>query len=214
VQTEAQEQIDVTITNGYCTLAEARAQIGITVTADTTDDTVIEARVEAISRTIDALTGRRFYRNGTDEVRYYTSDSPYVLECPDDIGSITTLKTDDDGDRTYEHTWAATDFDLMPYNASLDSKPYTWIETTPDGDYVFPSTPKGVQITGKFGYAASTPPAIKAACLLATQKLFKRKDAPFGVEAGGDLGIMTLMKTDPDLQSLLTPFIRNWGAAV
>jgi hypothetical protein len=204
----------VTIANGYATLAEARAQIGITVTADTTDDTVIEARVEAISRTIDALTGRRFYRNGTDEVRYYTTDSPYVLECPDDIGSITALETDGDGDRTYENSWAATDYDLMPYNATLDGKPFTWLEVTPDGDYTCPTIRRGVKITGKFGYAASTPPAIKAACLLAVQKLFKRKDAPFGVEAGGDLGIMTLMKTDPDLQALLTPFIRNLGTAI
>ena len=204
----------MTITNGYCTLAEARAQIGITVTADTTDDAAIEARVEAISRTIDELTGRRFYRNSADEARYYTADSAYVLECPDDIGSITTLKTDADGDRTYENTWAATDYDLMPANAALDGKPYTWIETTWDGDYVFPPTRRGVQITGKFGYSATTPPAIKAACLLAVQKLFKRKDAPFGVEGSGDLGIMTLMKTDPDLQMLLSPFIRNWGVAV
>lgn len=204
----------MTITNGYCSLAEARAQIGITVTADTTDDAVIEARVEAISRTIDALTGRRFYRNSADEARYYTTDSAYVLECPDDIGSITTLETDDDGDRTYENSWAATDYDTMPYNATLDGKPFTWIETTPDGDYTFPTLVKGIKITGKFGYSATTPPAIKSACLLAVQKLFKRKDAPFGVEAGGDLGIMTLMKTDPDIQMLLSPFVRNFGAAV
>lgn len=204
----------MTITNGYCTLAEARAQIGITVTADTTDDSVIEARVEAISRTIDEVCGRRFYRNGTDEARYYTASSAYVLECPDDIGSITTLQTDSDGDRTYEDTWAATDYDLMPHNATLDGKPATWIEVTPDGGYTFPTVSKGVKITGKFGYGSTTPPAIKAACLLAVQKLYKRKDAPFGVEAGGELGIMTLMKTDPDLDALLGPFRRNWGAAI
>ena len=202
------------IVNGYATLAEARAQIGITVGADTTDDAVIESRVEAISRTIDSMTGRRFYRNSADEIRYYTADSPYLLECADDIGSITTLKTDAAGGRTYTVTWATTDYDKMPFNATLDGTPFTWLEVTPDGDYTFPLTRWGVQITGKFGYATTTPPAIKAACLLAVQKLFKRKDAPFGVEGTTEMGTMTLMRVDPDLVALLSPFIRNLGAAI
>ena len=202
------------ITNGYCTLAEARAQIGITDATDTTDDSMIEAKVEAISRAIDAATGTRFYRNSEDETRYYTATNTIVLECPDDIGSLTTVKTDSDGDRTYEHTWAATDYDKTPFNAALDGRPYTTLEVTPAGRYSWPTIARGIELVGKFGYAATTPVAIKAACLLAMQKLFKRKDAPFGVEGSGDLGIMTLMKTDPDLQALLTPFIRNLGAAV
>ena len=202
------------ITNGYCTLAEARAQIGITEATDTTDDSMIEAKVEAISRAIDSATGTRFYRNGTDETRYYTGNDSLVFECPDDIGSVTTLTTDEDGDRTYERTWAATDYDLTPFNAVLDGKPYTALEVTPDGDYAFPTVRKGIQVLGKFGYSASTPAAIKAACLLAMQKLFKRKDAPFGVEGTGEQGIMQMMKTDPDLVMLLSGFTRNVGVAV
>ena len=55
----------------------------------------------------------------------------------DDLLSVTTLKTDEDGDRTYEITWATTDYDLMPYNATLESQaqPYSHLQTTPDGDY-------------------------------------------------------------------------------
>jgi len=145
------------ISNGYSTLAEAKARLGIT---DTVDDAVLEAVVEAVSRWIDNFCNRRFYRNSSDETRYYTARYSDLLELDDDLSSLTTLKTDDDGDRTYDETWASTDYDLLPANASLDSKPYTRIEITPQGSKSFPvNMPKGVEIVGKFGYGATAPDA-------------------------------------------------------
>ena len=98
------------ITNGYVTLEEVKKFI---VLDDHEDDREVEVNIETISRAIDSITWRRFY--ATTETRYYTP-ARYDTLSVDDLLDITgvsgTLKTDDDGDRTYENTWATTDYDL------------------------------------------------------------------------------------------------------
>ena len=192
--------------------------VTITDITDVIDDATLESVITAISRAIDNITDRRFYRNTVDETRYYTLDSgecndSTIFFCPDDIGSITTLKMDQDGDRTYEETWTTSDYDLMPYNASADGWPYTWIETTPQGDYSFSRMRKGIEIIGKFGFASSTPATIKEACLLLALKLFKRKDAVFGMAGAADLGTIVAMArrailADSEIQLMLGPYKR------
>ena len=96
--------------------------------------------------------------------------------------SLTSLQTDEGGDRTYEYTWAATDYDLLPDNAALTLEPYTVICTTPEGNYSFPvGIRKGVKIVGGWGYATLVPAQVREACLIQAARVFKRKDAPFGV---------------------------------
>lgn len=191
------------IVNGYATLAELRARLGY-VSTDTADDTMLEAVVMGVSRWIDRYTGRRFFTTSADETRYYTADDAYTLFMPDDLISITTLSVDEDGDRVYERTWAATDYDLEPYNAVLDGLPYTRIETAPNGRYGWPvGIARGVKIVGKFGYSAA-PADVKEACLLQCERLFKRKDAPFGVMGSAEMGqILVIPKLDPDVALLL-----------
>lgn len=193
----------------------AGATVTITDVSDVVDDATLESVVTAISRAIDNATGRRFYRNAADETRYYTlgDGDGGTFFCPDDIGTITTLKTDSDGDRTYEDTWTATDYDLMPYNAALDGWPYLWIEVTPEGDYSFPAMAKGIEIDGKFGFSSTAPATITEACLLMAEKLFKRKDLIFGSAGSVDLGMITtqivkLALADAEIQLLLAPYKR------
>lgn len=196
------------VTNGYCTLTELKKRTGHDL-GDAGEDAILESVINAVSRLIDRYTGRRFYTTATDETRYYTAKERDYLSPGDDIISITTLYTDNDGDRVYEYTWAATDYDLYPANAALDGKPYTWLELAPNGDYVFPATPRGVKIVGKFGYAATTPPDVKEACLLQCHRLFKRKDAPFGVLGSDALGqVVVINRLDPDVQELLSGVTR------
>ncbi len=187
------------ITNGYCTLAEIKARLAIT---DTTDDAILEQVVEAVSRWIDEFCRRRFWVNSVDETRYYTPEYTDLLYTGD-IVSITTLKTDEDGDRIYEKTWATTDYDLEPLNAALDGEPYTEIRTAPDGNYSFPLVAKGVQIVGQFGWPA-VPKQVKEACLLQSERIFRRKDAPFGVAGVAATGELALIPhLDVDVQELL-----------
>jgi len=195
------------ITNGYATLAEIKARLGI-VTGDTADDTKMESIVEALSRAIDELTARRFYLDASDATRYFTAEFPEVLYAGD-LVSVTTLATDASGSRAYEYTWSATrDYDLEPFNAALDGKPYFRIQVTPRGLYSFPTLAKGVKLIGKWGWPA-VPRPIAEACLLAGEKLFKRKDAIFGVVGSPEMGTLKqMMRDDPDLAMLLNPYMK------
>lgn len=130
--------------NGYCTLAEVNARMDLTV-ADTTRDAFIEQMIEAASRWIDQHTGRHFY--ALTATRYYTAIDGLVLRVSD-LASVNALKTDEDGDRAYETTWAATDYDLLPYN----DPPYQWIEVAPNGLRAFPSFRRGVEVAGVWGW--------------------------------------------------------------
>lgn len=205
----------MTITNGYTTLTKLRAKLQFTST-DTADDSMLEAVVTAVSRLIDNYTGRRFFSTTADETRYYTAEFADLLLCPDDIISITTLATDADGDRTYESTWTASDYDLEPYNAALDGAPYTRIAVMPSGGHGFPAgVAKGIKIVGKFGYAATTPSPVEEACLLQCERVYKRKDAVFGVIGSAEMGqTMVIPKLDPDVQLMLSGYQRvRVGAA-
>lgn len=185
----------------------------ITDVSDPIDDGVLENVVTAISRVIDDYTGRRFYRNSADETRYYTAEFSDTLECPDDIGSITTLATDSAGNLTWSRTWASGDYVLWPFNAVLDSQPYTEIRLHPTGGYTFPTAIKGVKIVGKFGYSTTAPARINEACLLISEQLFTRKDAIFGTigsPSGERLMAMAkdVLQSDPHIKLLLAYFAR------
>lgn len=187
------------ITNGYATLVEIKARLGI---ADTNDDTTLEACIEAASRYIDNYCNRVFY--ATTATRYFTAIGDDLC-LPDDVLSVTTLKTDEDEDRAYETTWSASDYELDPHNGS----PKTMIRTTPRGNYFFPTHRRGVEIAGSFGFNAtgSYPDAINEACLLQAARYFRRKDAPFGVAGSPEFQTMTI-PNDPDVLKLIAPYIK------
>lgn len=192
-------------TNLYATVAQLKTRLGI---ADTTDDTLLGMVLSGVCRAIDNHCGQRFWRDAVATTKYYTAEDDDTLFI-EPIVSVTTLATDDDGDRTYENTWAATDYDLMPFNAAAYDRPYTWLETTPDGDYEFPEgVRKGVKIIGVFGWP-TVPPAVTEAALLWSERIYKRKDAPFGIASFPEAGEMRLLKEmDPDVITLLKPFVR------
>src|SRR3990167_10237043 len=100
------------ITNGYLSLEDFKAE-AFHEPQDTTSDVAIERIINAVSRKIDEWCFTRFYTTTADETYYYTAAESGKLYT-DDILSLTTLATDEDGDRTYEVTWASTDYDLNP----------------------------------------------------------------------------------------------------
>lgn len=137
------------LTNSYASRSALKTRLGLT---DTNDDAVIDAVLGAVSRWIEQFTGRWFFPKV--QTRYYTAVQSGRL-LVDDLLSVTSLATDADGDRTYEDTWTATDYDLDPANAANETppEPYTEIAVTPDGDYTFPvRVARGVKIAGSWGY--------------------------------------------------------------
>lgn len=135
--------------NLYASLAALKTQLGI---SDTTDDALLLRILEAVSRDIEVHCERRFYVE--TRTRYYTARRRYSLRV-DDLLSVTSLSTDEDGDRTYEISWASTDYDLDPANALIESppRPYRKLCVTPEGDYWFPrGMPRGVRLVGSWGF--------------------------------------------------------------
>ncbi len=197
------------ITNGYITAARFKNRMGITDTA-TTDDATIDEVINSVSRWIDNFCGRRFY--GASEARKYTpinSRKIYIF----DLLSVVTFGTDSDGDRTYEDTWAVTDYDLMPANALLDGRPFTWVQVAEQSDFSLPAgITNALQITGMFGYntfATGAPSVVVEACYEQSSRIFKRKDAPFGIAGVSELGTIQLIeRLDPDVKQNLTPVIK------
>ena len=191
-------------TNLYSTVAALKTRLSI---SDTTDDTTLGLVLTGVCRAIDTHCGQRFWRDATATTRYYTAGHDDTLFI-DPLVSVTSIATDTDGDGTYTTTWATTDYRLMPVNAAADGWPYTWIRIKSGGNYDFVSYEAGVKIVGVFGWPA-VPDAIAEAALLWSERLYKRKDAPFGVLAFPEAGEMRLLeKMDPDVVTLLKPYVR------
>ena len=193
----------MSITNGYCTLADMRSQLGLAST-DTTEDTYIETMVEVTSREIDRWVGQFFYSTSS-ETRYFSSyDGVYVYTDPIQSVSAVTADTNDNG--TYDVTWTTTGsserYRLLPVNASVNSES-SWQILAVDG--VWPTANSAIKIVGTFGWA-SVPRPVHAACLIQGSRLFHRRSAPFGIVEGQDAGMMTLRKLDPDVQKLLETY--------
>lgn len=194
------------VTNGYATLSDLKAALRIT---DTVDDALIEISIEAASREIDGYCQRTFFSQSA--TRVYNSTDSFTVET-DDIVSVTTLKTSDDG-TIYDTSWKVTDYQLEPLNGYSGglTQPYTRIRAI--GDYLFPiwsvegtyTNFASVQVVGVFGWSA-IPTAIKQATILLAMRQFKRYDSPLGVAGFGDLGAIRVGRVDPDVEALLMPF--------
>lgn len=194
-------------TGDYCVIGELKERIWPQgSTPDGLDDNILSSVISAVSRWIDAFTETRFYTTSEDETRYYTANNSEVVFI-DDLISLTSLATDPASGRVYTDTWSATDYDLMPYN----STPKRSIEAAPLGGYFFPLSRKGIKVTGTFGYCtkANQPAQVREACLLQCERLFKRKDAPFGMISNPLGGNMSVLKElDPDVKQLLEEYKR------
>ena len=199
--------------NVYCQLGDVKGRLGIRPDEGWNEAAVTQI-IETVSRLIDEYCSTRFFVVAA-EVRHFTARRSSEL-IVGDFTTITSLKTDDDGDRTYEKTWnlsgSSDDVDFYPDNAALEvpPKPYWKLLTTPNGDFGFPvGVRRGVELTGSFGYCtlANLPPQIREAAVLQTIRLYERRKLPFGVYAMPEAGTTTFITSlDPDVKALLAPF--------
>jgi len=197
----------MTISNGYATLADVKAAFRI---IDDVDDTLLELSIESASREIDGWCERVFYNAGTATRVYVPTDS-FLVET-EDLISVTTLKTSSTGD-TFDTTWSAPgDYQLEPLNGISGGLTVPRNRIRAIGSYVFPLwDPRNinaheatVQVIGVFGFEA-IPTAVKQACIILSQRGFKRYDTPLGITYD-ELGAMRVGRVDPDVEKLLSPY--------
>jgi hypothetical protein len=136
----------------YASIADLKGVLGIT---STTDDVIMRKQLESASRSIDRWCNRRFYV--TSETKYFDGAKTLWVT---DLLSVTTLKTDEDGDGTFENTFDGTALtgDYIKYGGGLEDSlnifPKTRLEIDPEGDYgsFANGVRQGVQIVGTWGY--------------------------------------------------------------
>lgn len=190
------------VTNGYCSLTELKASLRIT---DNVDDTLLEVAIESASREIDGSCERTFYNMGT-ATRYFVAQDPYYTEI-DDLISLSTLKTDPDGDGNYSIVWGANDYQLEPLNGFVGGivSPYTGVRAR--DTYLFPQEEGEalVEVRGVWGWS-TVPTAVKQATIIMASRIYKRNDSPLGVAGFGDIGVVRVGKLDPDVEALIYPF--------
>jgi len=204
----------MTITNGYATRNQVKAALRIG-TADTADDDLIDNCAGAASRLIDGYCNRQFWAYSTVEARVFTANTEFYVDV-DDFYTTNGLiiKIDDDGDGTFETTFAATDRQLEPLNGVLDGLEWSFTRIRAIGDYLFPTVNANfgeqalVQVTAKWGWE-SVPEPITQATIIQASRIFKRYDSPLGVAGFGDLGAIRVSRfLDPDMAQLVEPYRR------
>ena len=145
------------MTNAYADLTTLKSAGFLNITGTGHDSRLI-ALLEAVARVIDRHCNRHFYV--LVDTRKFDGNGGTELAVTDLI-SVTTLKTDDDKDRTFETTWAATDYLLYPLNAQPAKpwgRPYTrvLVDTEAGNEDVFTAGMQTVEIDGKWGYREVT----------------------------------------------------------
>lgn len=190
----------------YCTPEQLKSRTGI---SDGYDDREILAACRAVSRWIDEHCDRQFARR-TVTVQLETCGS-HSLQTPD-LVSVTTLKTDDDGDGVYETTWSTSDYELQPVGAStlLEARPYTLIAAV--GSRVFP-IPVGngrrarTELTGVLGWPA-LPAAVQEAAAILAGDYLALGGMKFGVAGYGEYGAVRARLSSPAM-AMLAPYRRH-----
>jgi hypothetical protein len=201
----------------YATVPELKSYLRIPTEeqgGDDVDDAELALALTAASRAIDRTTNRQFGLAGEDVARLYTPEWDTVrlrwTVAIDDLMTVTDLvvKADLDDDQVYEET--ITDYRLIPLNAAGDGRPWTDLIL---GSTVSMKSTAEIQITATWGWT-TVPAAIENACLIQASRFFKRREAPFGVAGSPDLGseMRLFAKVDPDVQVMVGPYRRWWGA--
>lgn len=183
----------------YVSLQELKQSLAIT---DAASDVDLERALDAASRAVEGFTGREFFLRTATTRLYYPEDGHRVLT--PDLVAVTSLKVDEDGDRTYSLTLSATDYELWP----LSGPPYQEVRVWPLSSEAFVPG-RYVQVVGSFGCLVdgAAPVDVKLATLLLASRYSKRPEAPFGVLGATDLGTyQRISKEDPDVATLLQPW--------
>ena len=124
---------------------------------NTSEDGRLLALLEGVSRAIDRYCNRHFYV--LNAARVFDGSGTERLLLPDLISVDTDgVRSDDNGDRTFETVWAAADYALLPPNAdpgtagNTQSRPYTSIEAARGARSAWPAGRRTVRIAGQWGW--------------------------------------------------------------
>lgn len=213
------------VTDPYCTALEYRSGISPQKTDDS-DDAEILIDLTAITRYLETELGRFFTKDAAAIARsYYPEHSGTInpeAENPwrnargvrslyiDDLVSVTSVLTDEDGDGVVETAWVKdTDYQLYPLNADKgpEPRPYT-VLFIPDWSTTRLRWPPGrlVTVTAVWGWPA-VPAAIKRATIQLTAIL--RLESPRATSQINDVG--AVLATSGAAQGIVQRLAQNYA---
>ena len=189
----------------YVALSELKSALGIT---SSTDDAFLTLAIGAAETAINDLCGRKFTADGSASARTYRAQ-PYLC-VTDDVSTLTGLvvKTDTNGDGTFDTTWSSSDYQVEPLNNLVKGRSVNNLRAV--GDYLFPVYGDGlasVEVTANWGWPA-VPDPIEQATLMMASRLYGRKASPMGVIGVGDFGPVRISRSDPDVAHMLMDYRR------
>lgn len=218
----------MTSTISYATAIELRAEIDKTTTRGITDAN-LQLILDAAARAIDNFTGRRqdgYEAPAAAVARVFAGSGATYQWLQSDAAQITEVAVKDSATDDDYTAWATTDwiaFSGDPMCPDFNSLPYTAVMVDPTGDETLftggayttvpgfrPSVTGGrgvptVQITARWGYAATVPDAIKQATIMQATRWYKRLQSAMADGLGGpELGRLVYSKPiDPAINMLL-----------
>lgn len=186
-------------TTTYATLPLLKESLGIT---DSESDDLLTPALASASRSIDTVTGRRFWIDDDVSARIYRPAERTVVQrdgvllLVDDIATTTGLIVEQGNTGSWT---ALTDYETSPENALARGRPINGLLRLGawGGGYGI-----RVRVTAKWGWP-SVPDEVVQATLIQAARLFRRKDSPEGVTASSEWGPIRVNRLDPDVQALL-----------
>lgn len=199
---------------------------------DTSEDYALGVALESASRAVDRFVSQKVFRQfGQSETavpRWYTprydyAQARWVVEIDDlDVSEVDSVEVLIDSSNQGVYTESLTQYQLRHPNAPADGFPYTQISVLPQESAQPIAWPDSVQITAKWGWAAF-PSSVVGATMLQTSRVFKRRQAPFGVTGSNSIGSATSADTtktaisaaqlvrelDEDIEVMLQTYVKQ-----
>lgn len=176
--------------NLYADLDVFKRQFSNNLALDAADATELEHALEDASRQIDADTRRPDGYFPTIDTRYFAGDGGAYLTVPD-LLAVTSVKLDEDGDRTFALALTGTDYYLRRHgHPASESPPYSRILLDSVGGQraAFTKRDRLVEIEGRWGYSEDTE-AVEASGTPVTGTLVDASDLTLAVTADADLAV-------------------------
>jgi hypothetical protein len=182
----------------YVTVSAVKAALG-KLTSDDRDE-LIAAAARSASRVIDRRTGRRFWADVTTSDRTFGTDR--VIRDRAGYGLLVDDIADSNGITTTVGGVSLQGITFGPRNAAAYGRPVTVLR----GAAGLNPFLADVTVTARWGWPY-VPDEVQQAALLLAARLYRRRDSPQGVIGSAEWGAMRVGRVDPDVESLIGPFI-------
>jgi hypothetical protein len=201
----------------YVTVADFKVWARIT---DADDDVALARTLTAASRAVDRFCGQHVFRQfgqvAAAEARYYTPrwDTDlmrWVIEI-DDLADITGLVVEVDTSNSDTYNEVITAYVPRPRDAIGRKRVYTQIAISTSSAVQPTFFPDSAKLTSNLWGWSAVPTTVTEAVMLQTNRIHKRRVAPFkdtgSAKRGTRLTYNLIERLDPDIETMLESYVK------